>query len=44
MKGISLKESGEVFPSVLPGITGPWQVSGRSNTSLDTWYARNWNL
>jgi lipopolysaccharide/colanic/teichoic acid biosynthesis glycosyltransferase len=32
------------------GITGLWQVSGRSNTSydyriaLDSWYARNWNL
>jgi undecaprenyl-phosphate galactose phosphotransferase len=36
--------------SVLPGITGLWQVSGRSNTSynyriaLDSWYVRNWNL
>ena len=35
---------------VLPGITGLWQVSGRSNTSydyriaLDSWYVRNWNL
>lgn len=34
---------------VLPGITGLWQVSGRSNTSyeyriaLDSWYVRNWN-
>ncbi len=33
-----------------PGITGLWQVSGRSNTSfdyritLDLWYARNWDL
>ncbi len=33
-----------------PGITGLWQVSGRSNTSysyrilLDAWYVRNWNL
>jgi Undecaprenyl-phosphate galactose phosphotransferase WbaP len=33
-----------------PGITGLWQVSGRSNTScdyrlaLDTWYVRNWNM
>jgi lipopolysaccharide/colanic/teichoic acid biosynthesis glycosyltransferase len=32
------------------GITGLWQVSGRSNTSydyriaLDSWYVRNWNL
>jgi undecaprenyl-phosphate galactose phosphotransferase len=36
--------------SVLPGITGLWQVSGRSGTSykkrisLDSWYIRNWNL
>ena len=35
---------------VPPGITGLWQVSGRSNTSydyriaLDLWYVRNWNL
>jgi len=35
---------------VPPGITGLWQVSGRSNTSydyritLDSWYVRNWNL
>ena len=33
-----------------PGITGLWQVSGRSNTSyeyrvnLDAWYVRNWNI
>ena len=33
-----------------PGITGLWQVSGRSNMSyegrvrLDVWYARNWSL
>jgi undecaprenyl-phosphate galactose phosphotransferase len=36
--------------SVLPGITGLWQVSGRSDTgyeyrnALDSWYVRNWNL
>jgi len=36
--------------SVLPGLTGLWQVSGRSDTSydyriaLDSWYVRNWNL
>lgn len=34
----------------IPGITGLWQVSGRSQTSyrfrmsLDAWYIRNWNL
>lgn len=35
---------------VKPGITGLWQVSGRSDTSydyrvsLDTWYVMNWSL
>lgn len=44
------KDSAELCFSVLPGITGLWQVSGRSNTSydyrimLDSWYVRNWNL
>jgi len=44
------KESADICFSVLPGITGLWQVSGRSNTSydyrimLDSWYVRNWNL
>ena len=33
-----------------PGLTGLWQVSGRSETSynrrvqLDTWYVKNWTL
>lgn len=33
-----------------PGITGLWQISGRSNTTyddrvaLDCWYVRNWSL
>ena len=36
--------------SVRPGITGLWQVSGRSEVDfesrvdLDVWYIRNWNL
>ena len=44
------KEAAELCFSVPPGITGLWQVSGRSNTSyeerisLDSWYVRNWNL
>jgi undecaprenyl-phosphate galactose phosphotransferase len=44
------QESADLCFSVLPGITGLWQVSGRSNTSydyrisLDSWYVRNWNL
>lgn len=44
------KEQARLCFSVLPGVTGLWQVSGRSNTSydyrivLDAWYVRNWNL
>ena len=39
----------EHYCRVLPGITGLWQVSGRSNTSyqrrveLDSYYVRNWS-
>ena len=35
---------------VKPGITGMWQVSGRSDidyderVSLDSWYVRNWSV
>jgi Undecaprenyl-phosphate galactose phosphotransferase WbaP len=38
------------YYEVLPGITGLWQISGRSDTSyderveLDIWYVKNWNL
>jgi Undecaprenyl-phosphate galactose phosphotransferase WbaP len=40
----------ELYQQVRPGITGLWQVSGRSRTSfeqraaLDSWYVRNWSL
>jgi len=40
----------ETVLSVKPGITGLWQVSGRSDVDfhsrvkLDVWYVRNWNL
>ena len=36
--------------SVTPGMTGLWQVSGRSNTNFDTWitldlqYIDKWSL
>ena len=38
-----------VYKKFRPGMTGLWQVSGRSNTSyefrifLDSWYVRNWS-
>ena len=40
----------EVFSRVKPGITGLWQVSGRSETGyekrimLDMWYIQNWSV
>lgn len=45
-----IKENIRIICSAKPGITGLWQVSGRSNTSyryrvkLDTWYIMNWSL
>ncbi|RJQ50491.1 MAG: undecaprenyl-phosphate galactose phosphotransferase WbaP [Nitrospiraceae bacterium] len=44
------REQAKLCFGVKPGITGLWQVSGRSNTdydyriALDSWYVRNWNL
>lgn len=44
------KDASKTCFSVLPGITGLWQVSGRNNTgydyriALDLWYIKNWNL
>ena len=42
------RENGGIYCSIKPGITGPWQVSKRSDTEdyeervvLDTWYALN---
>lgn len=43
-------DSIEIYGNVRPGITGLWQISGRSNTSfekrvaMDRWYIRNWSL
>ena len=42
-------ESYYLYSSVLPGITGLWQVSGRNDTSyeervrLDEFYVQNWS-
>ena len=44
-------ESGGIYCSVKPGVTGLWQVGKRSDTceynervDLDTWYILNHNL
>lgn len=43
-------ETLDLYSQVKPGITGLWQVSGRSHTSfeqraaIDSWYVRNWSL
>jgi undecaprenyl-phosphate galactose phosphotransferase len=40
----------ELYKQVRPGITGLWQISGRSETrfadraAYDAWYVRNWSL
>jgi len=40
----------DYYYQVLPGVTGLWQVSGRSDVDyetrvqFDTWYVRNWSL
>jgi Undecaprenyl-phosphate galactose phosphotransferase WbaP len=44
------RENAKFYLQVKPGITGLWQVSGRSNAPydyrvrLDTWYVKNWGL
>ena len=45
-----LTEDAHTILRLPPGITGLWQVSGRSNTSydfrlaMDAWYVKNWDL
>jgi Undecaprenyl-phosphate galactose phosphotransferase WbaP len=44
------RDAMKLYRQVRPGLTGLWQVSGRSHTSfeqrasLDSWYVRNWSL
>ena len=44
------QEEFELYVQVRPGLTGLWQVSGRSDTTyaqrvrLDSWYVRNWTF
>ena len=41
---------GAVYKAVHPGLTGMWQVSGRSDTTykervdFDLYYVRNWSI
>jgi undecaprenyl-phosphate galactose phosphotransferase len=43
-------ESVDMILAVKPGITGLWQVSGRSDVDfasrveMDVWYVRNWSI
>jgi Undecaprenyl-phosphate galactose phosphotransferase WbaP len=47
---VEIAENTHIITSAKPGITGLWQVSGRSDTGcryrirLDTWYVMNWSL
>lgn len=45
-----IKEESPTIHALPPGITGLWQVSGRSNQDynfrimMDSWYVKNWSL
>jgi undecaprenyl-phosphate galactose phosphotransferase len=47
---MDIEENIQIICSAKPGITGLWQVSGRSDThykyrvKLDAWYVMNWSL
>lgn len=47
---VCYKEAAGLCFFVPPGITGLWQISGRSDTgydyriALDSWYVRNWSI
>jgi Undecaprenyl-phosphate galactose phosphotransferase WbaP len=47
---MAYKRDISLYNKVRPGLTGIWQVSGRSNVSferriqMDSWYVRNWSL
>lgn len=44
------RDAFEMYKAVVPGMTGYWQVSGRSDTdydqrvALDSFYVRNWSI
>jgi lipopolysaccharide/colanic/teichoic acid biosynthesis glycosyltransferase len=44
------RDAYELYKQVRPGLTGLWQVSGRSDLGyserirLDTYYVRNWSI